>query len=128
MAKARKPLRRKSAKRIALEKETNPARHKFVEDVGTCMICRQRPAQDPHEIPRGPAREKALREPRSWLAVCRICHDELDDFVQWPIARQIAVRMYWEIEQTCFIINELRCRAQTDCTPSDVLEWLANGQ
>jgi hypothetical protein len=82
-------------------------------------------AVDCHEICRGPARERCLREPRLWLALCRPCHDAMDDYSQWPLARQIACRILWELGQTVWVCNEVRGRPQTALTVDEILVFLA---
>src|SRR5262245_26294996 len=75
----RKGLRPMSKKRAKLMREVGPERKAFVESAWSCMVCYMEKPTDCHEIARGPAREKALSEPSLWLAVCRRCHELLDD-------------------------------------------------
>ncbi len=75
-------------------------------------------------MPGRPKPQKALREPRVWLALCRQCHEEMGDYSLWPLARQLACRVHWEVVRLVWVFNDLRGRAQTDMTVNDVLEWL----
>jgi hypothetical protein len=46
-----------------------------------------------HEIANGPDRAKARREPACWLFACRDCHERLHDKAEWPMVRQLALKM-----------------------------------
>jgi hypothetical protein len=124
MPKRKKPLRRVSKKRATLNALMNPGRTGFVLLADVCMVCRTADAIDCHEICRGAAREASLCHPRLWLALCRKHHDEMDDAKLWPIAKQIACRFQWEIEQAVFEANEVRGRPQSALTMADVAVYL----
>lgn len=114
-------MRTVSKKRAKLKRETDPQRRAFVETVKTCMVCDGAPAVDCHEIARGAAREAALQLPQLWLAVCRKCHDNLDDVQAFPSAKQLSYRIMHDIRRAVFTLNEARGRAQTDVTVNDVI-------
>lgn len=118
--KRKKPMRRVSTKRRKLNALMNPQRTAFVLFADKCMVCDYFDACDCHEICRGSHREKCLEHPRLWLAVCRECHEKLDDAKKWPLARQIACRIDWEIRQTVKEANEVRGRAQTALRDADI--------
>ena len=118
----RTPLKKVSDKRRVLNALCKPTRDQFRQEFPVCMICETQPAQDVHEITRGAAREHVLGEPRLLLSVCRECHERLDNTAVWTVAKQIAVRMRWEIVRTVWIANKVRGRAQTGVTAEEVLE------
>lgn len=87
-------------------------------------MCERRVAEDCHEITRGPYREESLRYRAVWLAVCRKCHDELDDASVWPITRQLAVKLLGDPDgfDICRV-NTIRAdRGPIDM--ADVVSWL----
>jgi hypothetical protein len=64
------------AKRDALA----PYRVWLKASAGCCMKCRRKLGSgdlDVHEIPAGSHRDRALRNPWTWLVLCRGCHDVL---------------------------------------------------
>lgn len=119
-------MRRVSKKRQALMRQAGPARKAFVESKATvCMVCHTAGhALQCHEIARGAAREKCLTEPSLWLAVCSECHEELGDYEKWPLARQLAARLWWDLCESVFRFNEIRGRAQSAVTPQSVARVL----
>lgn len=86
-------MRRQSQKRQKLCDEMGPLREAFKIRFHTCWRCLQNPSSDCHEITRGPYREKALRVPALWMALCRGCHDKMGDTRVWPIERQLALKL-----------------------------------
>ncbi len=120
-AKRKKGLAPISKKRRTLMAVVNQGRKGFVLSVEICMCCGKADPVDCHEICRGSNREECLRYPRLWLALCRVCHELMDDYSQWPIEKQIKLRLYWELEQMCAEANLVRGRAETAITPQDVL-------
>ena len=67
------PVSKRTAK---LKRETNPARHAYVSEIGKC-VC-GKPAVDCHEIAAGTGnRPEALKNRFAWLALCRACHERL---------------------------------------------------
>ena len=93
----RKPLKRVSDKLRVLNALCKPTRDQFRQEFPTCMLCETHPAAYVHEITSGAARAHVLGEPRLLLSVCRECHERLDDTATWTVAKQIEVRMRWEI-------------------------------
>lgn len=117
-----KGLRRVSKKRAKLMREVGPQRKAFVESVGTCMVCRQRPAVECHEICAGAAREACLDEWMLVMAVCRRCHTKIQST---PAAKQIKLRIRWTIEETCRRYCELKGLAPTAVVAQEVILRLA---
>lgn len=118
----RRGLRRVSKKRAALMRAVSDDRKAFVEAAGVCMFpdC-NKPPDDIHEISRGHARERALSEPRLQMALCRKHHDWMDDYAKFPPAKQIALRIRYEIEETCRLYCEARGLANSAVTPGEVI-------
>lgn len=85
-------MRRQSKKRAAASRQNSSARKAFRAEFPKCMICQRKRSEDVHEIARGASRAKAESVRQTWLAVCRACHEELDDYSVWPISRQLAVK------------------------------------
>lgn len=122
---ARKGLRRVSKARSKLNRELGPQRKAFLESVGTCMVCRQRPAVECHEICAGAAREACLDEWMLVMAVCRACHNKIQGT---PAAKQIKLRIRWTIEETCRRYCELKGLASTAVVAEEVILRLACGK
>lgn len=115
----RKPIRKRSTRKAKEISETKDARRLYLEAHPRCCVCGG-VAVDVNEIPRGPSRVTAVRDPDAWNTACRSCHDnELGDYSKWPIAKQIA-RKWLEVLES---INAHReGRAQTDA--EEVLQHL----
>jgi hypothetical protein len=121
----KKPLNRVSKKRRKLMAQTSPARKSFVAGVFTCQCCMKRKAVDCHEIARGASRGKALEHRCAWLALCRTCHDLVDDLSEWPVARQLALKLLGDGDHFDLVkVNELRGRDECAITMPDVAVWL----
>ena len=90
-----------------------------------CMACGSTWRLEVHEIARGPARRRALREPAAWLLLCHGCHhDEFDDYSVQPISRQLALKR--KIDPDNYDrekVNALRGRAPGAISEADVDEW-----
>lgn len=114
-------MKKRSTKRRQVVAETNPERHAYVQEAGLCQCCQKRPASDPHEIPRGSHREKALFERCAWLALCRECHEEMDSYAKWPIAKQLALKALRCDSYDRRRVNELRNRAPEAISESEVI-------
>jgi hypothetical protein len=52
-----------------------------------------------HEIANGSDRAKARREPACWIFVCGECHVHLQDKAEWPMVRQLALKMICDPER-----------------------------
>lgn len=97
-----------------------------------CFACNQRHNHaawwmrlQTHEIARGPAKQAAMKEPAAWLRVCRQCHDAMDDYSKWPIARQLALKKLRDPEHYDRVkVNELRGEAPESITEEEVDEWV----
>lgn len=81
-----------SKKRKQIDRMKAP-RKAYKAEFLTCQRCAKRLATDLHEIARGSHRHLAVEEPCCWLALCRKCHREMDDYSIWPIARQLALKL-----------------------------------
>lgn len=103
-------------------RKVSPERKAFVEAAGVCMACLSEFVCDCHEIARGPAREAALSEPTLWLALCRSCHEEMDDMKKWPLARQLALRVLADMNANMALLNRVRGRAPTAVTAIEVMK------
>jgi len=66
-----------SDKRRKLQAETSPIRRALVEFVGVCEVCERNAASDVHEVTAGRYRAKAVKEWRTWIVLCRECHDAI---------------------------------------------------
>lgn len=53
-----------------------PVRAAWLRQIGMCEACGVEPATDVHEITAGSSRQRAVGDPRCWLALCRECHQE----------------------------------------------------
>ena len=85
---AKKPkLTRQRRKTISEDAEYNALRDIYLEQNPLCMWCRGQ-ATEVHHILRGKYRRHGLRNPLTWLAVCRRCHDVVDGF-NWDIQASI---------------------------------------
>ncbi len=100
-----------------------PTRKQFKEEYPVCMMCQTQPSQDAHEITRGIGREYALANPRLLLSVCRECHERLDNADEWPIHRQLYVRLLRELDRMVHDANESMGWAQTAITVEEVLDY-----
>lgn len=98
-----------------------------------CWVCGWREGKykscrfrlDTHEIARGPHRRRALREPSCWVRVCNVCHDEMDDYAIWPIARQLALKKMRDPGYcNCERVNLVRGRSPHAITEEDVGLWV----
>lgn len=65
-----------SAKKRAEIAETGDLRREWREAIGVCEWCEGAPASDVHEIVGGKDRQRTVRDPRQWVALCATCHRE----------------------------------------------------
>lgn len=73
----RTPLRPVSKKRQQQRDALAPYRVWLSGCHERCDVCLTAPATDIHEIAAGSHRDRSLQRPRTWLYVCRACHDEI---------------------------------------------------
>ena len=90
-----------------------------------CFVCGKGVAHwkglHTHEIARGVHRQKALKEPVAWLRVCGRCHEQLDDYQIWPIARQLALKKVCDLQHYDRVqVNRLRGRQDGAVTEAEV--------
>ena len=84
-----------------------------------CAVC-GKPATDYHHIPKGTHRQAAKGNTDCGIHTCNECNcGKMEDYSEWPIARQIAVKVQTIIES----INRARGRPGA-ITPSDVFKYL----
>ena len=97
-------LRRQSKKKRLEVSETGPARKLYRESHPVCECCGLAPSTEVHEIPRGASRQQAVRSSNAWLAVCRECHELLEDYSIWPIVQQVGLKLLRVLQE----INAMR--------------------
>lgn len=71
---ARTPLKKQSAKKRKEVRETNAIRK--IEPGEQCELCQDN-ASETHEICGGAHRQRAVRDRRAQIRVCRSCHDHI---------------------------------------------------
>ncbi len=104
---------------------TAPRRRSYKAEFLMCQCCIKRKAEDVHEIARGIHKEESEKHPATWLCLCRKCHDEMDDYSVWPIARQLALKLVADPSRFSLSkINEIRGRALDAITLADVAQYL----
>ncbi|KKM93808.1 hypothetical protein LCGC14_1204730 [marine sediment metagenome] len=82
-----------------------------------------------HEIANGPVRQKALKEPATWLRLCNgfanNCHDAVQGKLEWPVFRQLALKKMYDPEHYDRVkVNLLRGREPDAITEKEVDEWV----
>ena len=117
-------MRNRTRKRATHDRQADKLRRAFIEDHMNCWICGAYGTQC-HEIPRGVHRKAATMFREAWLALCPVCHQQVDDYSVWPIARQAAVKLlkdpgFFDLSILC----QLRGRAKTALTLSEVVVYL----
>jgi hypothetical protein len=116
-------MRRLSKKRASALKRISDDRKAFLAEFPRCMICGTKQSRDVHEIARGASRGKAEQFRQTWLALCGWCHDAVDDYEQWPITRQLAVKRRCDPAwYDRVFVNRLRNRADDAITEDEVIE------
>jgi len=88
----RSRLKRKSAKRRAVEREAQPVFDEFKAEHPLCWHCRVRPTTDVHHLCRGANKAKTYSDRRGLFAACRKCHDRLGDYGKVSLKVQIATK------------------------------------
>jgi len=58
-----------------------------------CWVCGVTSNLQNHDIARGCHRASGARNPANWVRCCFECHDRLGDYGQWPVVRQLALKM-----------------------------------
>ena len=85
-------------------------------------------AVDCHEILRGAHRARAIHERTTWLALCRRCHDAMDDYGRWPVARQLALKLL--VDPAHFdlaTIIDIRGNGPREFEMGDIVRYLKMG-
>lgn len=123
-------MKRQSKKRRDLMAEIGPERTAFVLEYWNCMVCgpawRQSrpPVLDVHEITRGGSRASTVGDRRSWLLLCRQCHDAMDNVDQWPTVAQYALKLIQDNSHYDRIwLNRARGRDDDAIEHDEVLKW-----
>ena len=113
--------------RAKLNREVAAARQAYLAEFPVCVVCWQGLSGGVHEICRGTAnRVLSISEPATWLAVCTQCNcHALTDYSQWPIERQLAVKLCHDPERfNLETICRIRVRAISSITLKDVVQYL----
>lgn len=122
------PLRPMSAQKCRQIRETAAARRAYVASKLLCECCHRRKATDCHEIARGSFRHVAVHERLTWLALCggpKGCHDKMDDYSVWPVARQMALKFLNSPEDfNPVTVNLVRDRDPDAVTWGDVARYI----
>ena len=120
-------MRFQSKSRAAEQRKHSPAREAYLQQYLTCMVCRQSPSSQVHEICRGPSRRAAFGEPACWLATCTECNTHaLDDYSVWPLARQLACKLVNDSENfNLDTVNRVRGRGPCAIKIADLADYLA---
>ena len=88
------------------------------------MICGSHRNLETHEIANGPARQRALDEPATWLRLCGRCHrgpHGVHHKGHWPIVRQLALKKVCDSRNyDRVLVNRLRGRADDAITEEEV--------
>lgn len=90
-------LKRRSAKRAALDRKADKWRQAFVRTIGFCELCNRNYSLACHEISSGTAsRRKSLMEPACILVLCNAMHRHNRPSCHsvvglWPRAKQLAL-------------------------------------
>lgn len=117
-------MRRVSKQRAREIRRAKPDRDQFAEDFQCCMVCGKRGGLQTHEIARGPHRRKAYGKRCCWLRLCEECHDACGRYAQWPIQKQLALKMlrdpkHYDLDQ----FNAIRSRSILAVTQDEVDQW-----
>jgi len=118
-------MRRRSLKGQKHDRDVAAVRSSYAKLFPICQSpwCR-RLATDIHEIARGSHRQAALGERCCLLHLCRACHDEMDDYSVWPIARQLAMKLLGDPEGYDRVrVNLIRGRAAEAITQDEVDQY-----
>ena len=111
-------LRKQSKKKQRDNNRMRAPRKGYLEVKGHCPVCGE-PCTEVHEIARGPSREQAFKDADTWLGLCHTCHEAMGGYTEWPVARQIALKMVVVLDA----VNGARSgRAQTSL--DEIIEHL----
>ena len=119
-----KPMSKKKAREI---RRVGPQRREYLKKHHMCMFCRWKPSKHVHEITPGTSMRKlAYPDPTTWLALCPRCHQDVHSTLQWPVARQLAVKTKLDPENFDLDrINEiLQHGARMQVDMQEVDKWL----
>lgn len=117
-------MRRQSKKRQALMREVSDGRCDFIREYMKCWVCGTDRALTVHEIACGPAREQALSERAAWMVACAPCNcGPLHDKTLWPVARQLALKAWYDPDHYDRVkVNLLRGRQPDAITEAEVVK------
>ena len=118
-------MRAKSKKTAKQDREIRKERNEFKAEFYICMRCQTALATDCHEIARGSYRHIAKMERVAWLCLCPECHEHMGDYSEWPLSRQLALKLLRDPQHfNLKRINEIRGRADTGILMFEVVKWL----
>lgn len=125
-------MKRQSDKRRRLVGECRAAREGFRLEYMICFVCLNAwrsspvPTLDVHEIARGCHRELAYRDPRAWLLLCRLDHEQMTASNGWDIPMQLALKKIRDPERYDLeFVNLIRGRQTGAITEEQVEECVA---
>lgn len=106
-------MKPRSKKQAHLYGSHGPERNLFLHEFDhQCAICGARGVGlvHVHEIIGGPSRMRAFVERAAWLPACNVCNcDRLTDRIEWPIAKQLAIKLeldpeWFDLDKICELI------------------------
>ena len=94
-------------------------------DNDRCMACRRESSHHLHEINRGSMRQQSYGEPATWLALCFSCHAAMDLYSDWPVAKQLALKLVADpVNFDLHKINVIRRGSHGQVAIGDVAHYL----
>lgn len=97
-------MRKISKKTAAIYRKWGPVRKEFLWDHPYCFACGSGIDVAVHEMTPGKNRMRGFVERATWLTACNHCNcDRLTDASEWPLARQLALKLlhnpeYFDLE------------------------------
>ncbi len=77
------PLKSRSALRTSQEREYGRLRAEFLKDYPACFLCGAPPVEIHHMCGRG----KHYLDKKTWMSICRPCHERIHQNVAWARER-----------------------------------------
>ena len=102
-------------------------RKEWARKQSRCWICGRTCNLETHEIANGAARQKALKEPCTWMRACCRCHrgdHGLHSASHWPLARQLALKLlrdHAHFDRSKVL--KLKGFADTAVTRGEIIGW-----
>lgn len=119
-------MRFQSKERARQMRRQGPERKQFLKQFEYCWVCGSNWEMTVHEILRGGSRGVALDHRLTWFAACAECNcGVLNDAIQWPIQRQLAVKflmdeLFFDLPMFC----QLKREAVTAYTMEDIKPYI----